>query len=128
VSSLNLLDITYGVSGFHPHIHAVVVAKSARGAAHSGARLAQRYEAALLRAGFQVGRDTTDDRRVWDAEGLAAYLTKRWRETRRSLFALLKRGLAGCDCAGELFFQAAEVLSGKRFAVITPSLRGCIDG
>jgi hypothetical protein len=104
LSALTAVDLTHGKAGWHPHIHAVVVARTSAGAAESGARLACRYEGALRRAEFKVAQQTTDDRYVWDAEGLAGYLTKNWRKSRNSLFVLLKRAARGCLLAAELFF------------------------
>ena len=124
---INVIELKHGLFGWHAHIHALVFACDASGAAQSGAKLAARYRSALKRAGFLVFSSTAKDKDADKPLRLTGYLAKDWRYEAGSPFELLKKALAGCKRAGELFLEAADFLHGLRSGVISAPLRKAVD-
>jgi hypothetical protein len=81
VGVIRTVEVTRGPSGWHPHVHALLLTArplGARDVVRLRMRLRTRWAQSIERAGFRrpQGRLGLDTRRVYDVAGLAAYTAK----------------------------------------------------
>lgn len=138
VGNVRALETTHGENGWHPHIHAVLFAKSVD---IDGMRefLERRWVKALGSVGRSAIRKFAVVVKVGDA-AISEYLSKAgdgWqledelargavktgRAKGRTPFALLRDFMAGDDRSGRLYRQWAEAMKGLSYIRFSPGLR-----
>lgn len=120
------LDYTYGLSGHHPHEHAVLVVDADW--ADEVAELVAEHGADMLRrAGLDCGAAGVTVQMI-DAAG-AGYLFKSGQrpdapgQTSRTHFQLLRDAAAGDDHAGAVYRELARATDGMRLVSTSPGLK-----
>lgn len=141
VGMVRASDLTVGVNGWHPHIHAVLVFKRRATAAHIARWLDARrgdYLAALgdvgmsasVAHGWDVRRVSARSRSTAFVSRYVAKIDGGWGaglelarsdlkrgKTSRSAFQLLHDAASGCDVSAELFAEYELATAGKRLIV-----------
>ena len=137
VGLIRALELTYGVSGWHPHTHEIWFVKASADAATMKHRIVQRWESACARAGLLPPGNLDafrlhsvdvkgncsasdylakhDDARHWGVDReMAKASTKAGRTSGRHPFGLLAAAAEGNVRAGRLFLAYVIATKGKR--------------